>query len=71
MLGQEIKKYIKEKDLKQTKVAKEAGIKPQVLSDIINERRKVEAMEYFYICRSLDVPLDYFLSKVIDNEKGA
>lgn len=70
MLGNEIKKYIKEQDLKQTKVAKDAGIKPQVLSDILNERRKIEAMEYFAICQSLKVSVDYFASKVMKLKTG-
>lgn len=70
MLGNEIKKYIKEQDLKQTKVAKGAGMKSQTLSDILNERRKIEAMEYFAICQSLNVSLDYFASKVIELKTG-
>ena len=60
MLGKEIKDYIDAHGLKQTKVAENAGIKVQTLNDILNCRRKVEAMEYFAICRALGVPVNYF-----------
>lgn len=69
MLGSEIKKYIEEKGLKQKKVAEDAGMKQQTLNDILNERRKVEAMEYFSLCRSLDLPLEYFASRLQENSE--
>lgn len=60
MLGRAIKEYIDDHGLKQKKIAEDAGMKPQTLSDILNCRRKVEAMEYFAICRALGVSVNYF-----------
>ena len=45
MLGRAIKEYIDENGIKQKKVAEDAGMKPQTLNDILNCRRKVEAMQ--------------------------
>ena len=64
MLGTTIKKYIDDKGLKQQKVAMDAGLTAQQLSDICCERRKVDALEYFRICKALDVDLDYFARQV-------
>ena len=64
MLAEEISKYIDETGIKQKKVAEDAGLTQQQLSDICNGRRKVEAVEYFNICRALGVSLDYFPEKL-------
>lgn len=69
MLGKEIKDYIEEAGLKQKKVAEDAGIKKQTLNDILNERRKVEATEYFLLCKALNVPLEYFALRLREQEK--
>lgn len=60
MLGKAIKAYIDERGLKQKKIAELANLSEQQLSDIFCGRRKIEAMEYFRICRALGVNVDYF-----------
>ena len=69
MLGKAIKEYIDDHGLKQTKVAENAGMKVQTLNDILNCRRKVEATEYFAICRALGVPVSYF-EDLLQNESA-
>lgn len=68
MLGKMIKTYISDNGLKQKKIAEDAGMTPQALNDVLNERRKVEATEYFDICKALKVSVDYFAEK-IEQEK--
>lgn len=64
MLGAAIKAYMSERGLKQRKIAELANMTEQQLSDICNGRRKIEAMEYFSICRALGVNVDYFQKKM-------
>lgn len=68
MLGKMIKTYISDNGLKQKKIAEDVGMTPQALNDVLNERRKVEATEYFDICKALKVSVDYFAEK-IEQEK--
>lgn len=63
MLGVIIKKYMTEKGIKQTFLAEKMGVSSQVINAILNENRKIEAYEYFEICKALDRPLDYFFSQ--------
>ena len=60
MLGNIIKEYINEKGLKQSKIAKTANITVQAMNDILNERRKIDTIEYFKICKALNVKTDFF-----------
>lgn len=72
MLGRLIKQYIEENGIKQKKVADDSGMKPQTLNDVLNERRKIEATEYFNLCKALNVGLDYFAKKMEQmNEKAS
>lgn len=64
MLGSLIKDDINDKCLIQSKVATKAGIKNQTFNDMLNGRRKIDAIEYFSICRALDVSTDYFAEKL-------
>ncbi len=71
MLGKLIKQYIDENGIKQKKVADDSGMKPQALNDVLNERRKIEATEYFNVCKALNVGLDYFANKIEQANKKA
>ena len=74
MLGRLIKKYIEFQGLKQKVVAEKAGLPPQTLNDILNERRKIEVTEYFAICRALGKSTEYFqklLEEAIREEETA
>ena len=64
MLGRAIKEYMIENGIKQRKIAEVSGLTEQQLSDSCAGRRKVEAMEYFAICKALKVSLDYFPAAV-------
>lgn len=69
MLGRAIKEYIAACGIKQKKIAEEANLSEQQLSDICSGRRRIEAVEYFNICRALGVSVDYFWN-VIQAEKA-
>ena len=64
MLGCIIKDYINDKCLIQSKIASLAGIKNQTFNDILNKRRKIGAVEYFKICKALNVSTDFFVEKL-------
>lgn len=64
MLGKEIKAYMEEKGIKQKKVADDIGISPATMYEICKGTRKVEATEYFGICKSLGVSLDFFRDRM-------
>lgn len=59
-----IGQYLKENGIKQIFVAEKAGITSSAMSDICNEKRKVDAVEYYLICKALQLPLDYFLEGI-------
>lgn len=63
-MGRIIKKYILEKGLKQNIIAKNAKISAQTFNDMLNGRRKIEVEEYFKICESLQVSLNFFAEKM-------
>ncbi len=50
MLGTLIKEYMKENGIKQSYVADRIGTSPQILGTILNEKRKLEATEFFKLC---------------------
>ena len=55
-------------------MAEKAGLPPQTLNDILNERRKMEVTEYFAICRALGKSTEYFqklLEEAIREEETA
>lgn len=64
MIGGRIKNYLEDKGIKQRFVADKAGLTVSAMSDICNEKRKVDAVEYYMICKALAVPLDFFLEGV-------
>lgn len=63
MLGLKIKSYMDEKGIKQVFLSEKTGIKPQIISSILNGARKIEAEEYFKICEALSVELEFFFSE--------
>lgn len=60
MIGKKIKIYLENKGIKQKFVADKTGLSESAMSDICNEKRKVDAVEYYLICKALQLPLDYF-----------
>lgn len=60
MLGLKIRDYMDNKGIKQTFLAEKTGLSLQAINTILNGSRKIEANEYYEICKALDKPLDFF-----------
>lgn len=69
MLGELIGSFIKEKGMTQTGVAERAGLSKQALSDIVHGRRKIEATEYFSLCRALGCSINFFYEKLVEENR--
>lgn len=64
MVGKRIKEYLTERGIKQTFLAQKTGLGDAVMSDICNDNRRIDCIEYYRICRALDVPLETFMDGV-------
>lgn len=60
MFGAKIKTYLDDNGIKYTHVSAQTGIPMNILSLLLNGKRKVKATEYFAICSVLNVPLTKF-----------
>lgn len=63
MLGFLIRDYLLENGLDANHISEEAGIDRERFQNLLNENQKIEATEYFHICRVLGIRLDYFYSR--------
>lgn len=63
MVGKRIKEYLVSNGIKQTFVAEKTGLTTMVISDICNNGRKIDIVEYYKICKALNVPLKTFLEE--------
>jgi transcriptional regulator with XRE-family HTH domain len=63
MVGKRIKEYLVSNGIKQTFVAEKTGLSTMVISDICNKDRRIDCMEYYKICKALNVPLETFLEE--------
>lgn len=63
MVGKRIKEYLMSNGIKQTFIAEKTGLTPMVISDICNNGRKIDIVEYYKICKALNVPLETFLEE--------
>lgn len=63
MRGIMIKRYLDENGIKYTFLAEKLGISMNILSPILNGKRKISADEYIEICRVLGLPLEFFANK--------
>lgn len=61
MVGGRIKQYLVENGIKQTFLAEKTGMSNATISDICNGNRKIDCVEYYKICKALNVPLETFL----------
>lgn len=62
MVGARIKNYLLEKGIKQSFLVEKTGLTASIISDIVNSNRvKIDAVEYYKICRALEVPFETFL----------
>lgn len=64
MVGERIKKYLQENGIKQTFLAEKTGLTNSQISDICVRDRKIDCVEYYKICKALNLPLEYFMDGV-------
>lgn len=55
MLGEYLKKYMKDNGIKQVFVSEKTGITPQKLGVILQDKQKITAQEYFKICAVIGI----------------
>jgi len=63
MIGAIIKQYLNDNGIKQAFLVERTGLTASQVSDICNHDRKVDAIEYYRICKALNVDLEYFVKK--------
>lgn len=68
MLGTLIKEYLNDNGIKQAFLVDKTGLSASQVSDICNHDRRIDAIEYYRICKALNVELDYFVKKVEEAE---
>lgn len=61
MIGAKIKEYLTQNGIKQTFLAEKTGLSDSIISDICTKNRKIDCIEYYKICKVLNVPLETFL----------
>lgn len=68
MIGLKIKKYLDENGIKYSFLSEKIGIPMNVLSPLLNGKRKMTVEEYFTICGALELPVNTFEPKGADQE---
>lgn len=63
MLNERLKKFLTEHGIKQTFLAEKLNVPDYAISDMLSGRRKIDAVEYYQICKALRVPLEYFFEE--------
>jgi transcriptional regulator with XRE-family HTH domain len=63
-IGSSIKEHLTNRGITQTFICIKTKIPNNIMSPMLNGKRKISAEEYFLICEALHVPLDTF-AKVI------
>lgn len=66
--GSDIKAYMVKNGLKQSHIAKKAGIPEPIFCMMLNDKRRIEVNEYMRICDAIGVPLEQFKPRI--PEKG-
>ena len=60
MLGYLIKERLRNVGITQKYLSEKTKITPQTLNAMLNDKRRIEATEYFKICEALGLKVDYF-----------
>lgn len=63
MIGIKVKQYLDENGIKYSFLSEKIGIPMNVLSPLLNGKRKMSVEEYFLICNALELPVDTFESR--------
>lgn len=67
--GSDIKVYLVKNGLKQSHIAKKAGIPEPIFCMMLNDKRRIEVNEYMRICDAIGVPLEQFKPRMPDKTK--
>lgn len=62
MVGQRIKAYLESHGIRHVFLAHKSGIPVRTLHLILSGRRKLEAIEYYKICKALEVDMLTFIA---------
>lgn len=68
--GSDIKVYLVKNGLKQSHIAKKAGIPEPIFCMMLNDKRRIEVNEYMRICDAIGVPLEQFKPRMPDKTKS-
>lgn len=60
MIGLKVKQYLDENGIKYSFLSEKIGVPMNVLSPLLNGKRKMSVEEYFTICDALGLPVDTF-----------
>lgn len=60
-IGKKIKEYADLRGIKYRYLAEKAGVSDSVMSKMLSDQRDINVLEYYDICKALDVPMDYFV----------
>lgn len=63
MVGARIKDYLTRNGIKQSFLSEKTGLSNSIISDICLGNRKIDCVEYYKICKALNVPLETFLEE--------
>ncbi len=62
-VGERIGLYLSQNGIKQSFLAEKTGIPDSIISTIVNKGRKIEVMEYYKICKALNVEMATFIDE--------
>lgn len=60
LIGLKVKQYLDENGIKYSFLSEKIGVPMNVLSPLLNGKRKMSVEEYFTICDALGLPVDTF-----------
>lgn len=66
-----LKKAIEYSGLKQMAIAERAGLTDQMLSDIVNKRRKLDANEFITVCKIINTTPNEILAFGVEKQESA
>ena len=65
-IGTRMKEYLDQNGIKYNFVAEKANITKAAMSLILSGNRDIKILEYYRICKALNVPFEIFLEDAVD-----
>lgn len=62
-IGQKIKRYSAARGISQRFLGNAAGVSDNRISNVLTGKSEIGILEYYYICKALEVPLEKFLEE--------